>query len=386
MRERTCTIDGCVKPVLAKGWCTTHYGRWRRNGDPVVLKPRHKMESCSIDGCGQPHTARGYCVLHYGRWSKYGDARAEPPTSLRPTMCTVEGCEQPVRGHGWCGLHYARWRNTGDPLGLKRKQAGPCRADGCERQGNGGYGWCEKHYRRFQRHGNAMVTSRIVGDDVARFWSYVDKTGPIPDTRPELGPCWLWTGLLNSDGYAVMGMTSGTRYMARWGYQQFVGPIPEGHEPDHLCRNRACVNFERHLEPVTHHENWRRGQSPQAINARKTHCPQGHPYDETNTMRDARRGRACRICMGESGRRRAALKSRGIPANDLTDAQWREIQVAYRFRCAYCGRRSKKLTKDHVIALSKGGPHTASNVVPACGPCNFGKQDGPAPAYQPLLL
>lgn len=36
---------------------------------------------------------------------------------------------------------------------------------------------------------------------------------------------------------------------------------------------------------------------------------------------------------------------------------------------------------DHVIPLSKGGHHTASNVVPACGPCNSVKSDGPAPPF-----
>ena len=25
-----------------------------------------------------------------------------------------------------------------------------------------------------------------------RFWSKVDKNGPIPSHRPELGPCWIW--------------------------------------------------------------------------------------------------------------------------------------------------------------------------------------------------
>jgi hypothetical protein len=35
------------------------------------------------------------------------------------------------------------------------------------------------------------------------------------------------------------------------------GPIPEGCEIDHLCRNRGCVNPD-HMEPVLHAENCRR--------------------------------------------------------------------------------------------------------------------------------
>lgn len=35
-----CAIDGCDRPVKSRGWCSTHYMRWRRNGDPQVVRPR----------------------------------------------------------------------------------------------------------------------------------------------------------------------------------------------------------------------------------------------------------------------------------------------------------------------------------------------------------
>jgi hypothetical protein len=41
-------------------------------------------------------------------------------------------------------------------------------------------------------------------------------------------------------------------------YEERYGPIPEGHQLDHLCRQPACVN-PAHLEPVTQTENIRRG-------------------------------------------------------------------------------------------------------------------------------
>jgi len=43
--------------------------------------------------------------------------------------------------------------------------------------------------------------------------------------------------------------------------------------------------------------------------------------------------------------------------------------------CAYCGKMTGKLTKDHVIPKSKGGTRCASNIVMACEPCNQAKAD-----------
>lgn len=34
-----------------------------------------------------------------------------------------------------------------------------------------------------------------------RFWSRVDKNGPVPEHRPELGPCWIWTARRDQQGY-----------------------------------------------------------------------------------------------------------------------------------------------------------------------------------------
>ena len=78
---------------------------------------------------------------------------------------------------------------------------------------------------------------------------------------------------------------------------------------------------------------------------------------------------------------------KGASINDLTEDQWQEILHTYGNRCCYCNKKYKELTQDHITPLSKGGNHTASNIVPACRSCNSKKNTGPVPVpIQPLLL
>lgn len=118
--------------------------------------------------------------------------------------------------------------------------------------------------------------------------------------------CWNWMGHRDPDGYGRISIKRQARLVHRVSYEFYVGPIPAGLQLDHLCRNRACFNPE-HLEPVTSLVNSRR--SP-ISHAGKTHCPQGHPYDEVNTyvFRDRKSGkdaRRCRQCKRDAYRRQS---------------------------------------------------------------------------------
>lgn len=132
-----------------------------------------------------------------------------------------------------------------------------------------------------------------------RFWQKVQKP-----TEPD--SCWLWVGYGRRYGHFGIGSrTDGTRTLVLahiYAWTEANGPIPEGCEIDHTCRNTLCVN-PRHLEPVTHQVNMSRGYW-----ASKTHCPQGHPYNAENTetviKKDGSRNRNCLICKRERQRTR----------------------------------------------------------------------------------
>jgi hypothetical protein len=127
--------------------------------------------------------------------------------------------------------------------------------------------------------------------EVARFWAKVS----IPDN---MDGCWVWTAS-GARGYGLFYPGRPGTYAHRYSYELAKGPIPDGYQVDHLCRNKGCVN-PSHLEAVTPQVNVLRSTSFAAREARVTHCPRGHAYDENNTYIVRREGqrpkRQCRRC------------------------------------------------------------------------------------------
>ncbi len=124
----------------------------------------------------------------------------------------------------------------------------------------------------------------------------------VPCPRNDLeGPCRIFKNkYINDDGYGIVFANGKLTGVQRYVWEQANGPIPAGMLIDHQCRNRACVNV-AHLRVVTNQINITENVVGHAwqLEAAKTHCPQGHPYDDANTAKINGK-RCCRQCRREA--------------------------------------------------------------------------------------
>lgn len=88
---------------------------------------------------------------------------------------------------------------------------------------------------------------------VLRFWSKVNKYGPVPEHCPELGPCWVWTAAKGEKGYGRFWFAGSMRLSHRVAFflEESRWPTPDGM---HLCDNPVCVR-RSHIKEGTHAEN-----------------------------------------------------------------------------------------------------------------------------------
>ena len=93
-------------------------------------------------------------------------------------------------------------------------------------------------------------------------------------------------------------------------------------------------------------------------------------YKDGRTLGDKRREYYNLKGLGRYARK---LGAEGI----FTTEEWEEIKKRYNYTCFHCDRMEPyiKLTKDHIIPLSKGGSNYIQNIQPLCQGCNSRKKD-----------
>ncbi len=69
---KTCDMEHCDGDHYARGWCRSHYARWRKTGSPEQIHPQRgavgTKERCCEPDCDREIHARSWCKRHYFRW------------------------------------------------------------------------------------------------------------------------------------------------------------------------------------------------------------------------------------------------------------------------------------------------------------------------------
>jgi len=61
---KKCNVKDCKKKYFGKGYCSMHYWRLRKYGDPFKLTNIHG-DKCKVKKCKNKYSSKGYCNNHY---------------------------------------------------------------------------------------------------------------------------------------------------------------------------------------------------------------------------------------------------------------------------------------------------------------------------------
>lgn len=124
MGDTTCAAAGCAnKPIRqGRGFCHAHYLAGLEDGSiPRLKKSRFadRPTECSVESCSKKSRTRGYCGTHYQRWRLHGDPNFV--TQHVRATCVEGGCERPAHAGGLCTMHLSRVRRRGSSADRPKK-------------------------------------------------------------------------------------------------------------------------------------------------------------------------------------------------------------------------------------------------------------------------
>ncbi len=195
--SRICSIEGCSKPDMRRGWCQAHYARWLRHGDPIGGRKAKTPE-------GEPLQYFRDVVLNYegdecliwpyGRDRKgYGRLKnPETKTQIVSRMiCQHVNGPPPTPKHlaahscangagGCCAKRPMEWKTNAENMADMVRQGGSCRGS---------------------RHGQAILKEADIPKIKALIGIMTHKEigeiyGTSPNTISEIvnGRTWTWLG------------------------------------------------------------------------------------------------------------------------------------------------------------------------------------------------
>ena len=211
--------------------------------------------------------------------------------------------------------------------------------------------------RRRPRKPIAEVLAQFSRDEIERrFYANVDMGGPLPAHRPELGPCYVWTGETNTAGYGRFHNRLGAHRVAIW---LETGEEPGDRDVLHHCDNPPCVRGS-HLHFGSHRDNMAemaaRGRAgrvlkltDQEAEALRQRYAAGEPHTSLAREFGISQQQASRIVSGRTRKLppvRAEFHGRGLKSarQKLTDAQRAEIK-----RRSAAGERHADLAREFAV-------------------------------------
>lgn len=239
-----CSIEGCDTKPLARGWCSKHYCRYMKHGDPLHVARGKVKGPCEMQDCERPMSAAGLCSRHY-------DAARRAHKSK--TQCAEQGCTKGQFANGLCRPHHRRATAKTYELACaicgktairREHDNNKGRATTCSATCSNALSLKKREYGGFNRISRA-VTDRDQETFLDLIKSRVQVTG---------SDCWEWQGFLEKSGYGNTRCNSKTWYVHRLVASMTHEDYDEALPVHHACANRKCCN-PSHLHVVTPQEN-----------------------------------------------------------------------------------------------------------------------------------